>query len=795
MRARCQRACVPTVMVMQVGVVARRLRLPDDDEPAVGRAQHLDRRAVQPRQRLGRDHLFAASPATAPPRAEVHDAVEVGEDRVHVVGDDHHGRRCPRGRSRRPARPRSPGSAGRGCRAARRAAAAAGGAPAPARSAAAAARRRSTRPIGRSRVRLGADERRSARRPAAPLAPAARAPATGRPSGRRRARAARCRRRGCAATGRSSAVAAGSRSRRSRRPAGGRARSTSPAASGTSRGSPSAASTSRRRSARAPRRTRRRGRRGRRRARPCGRRDRRAPTANRHRARHDALAGASASSSARSSRTCHAWNVAVSGTSVSVIGRDGMCATARGVDQALHVGRRVLAVVDEHLDLACCDLRVDRRLVGAVGSLPSATASRNDSGVTQLEAERRRPTSDTMLSDAPIGVPANRCLISRDQAVVVAASPTTRDDRARVAAYPARCAGSTRPRSAVTCVDECADVGAASTTGADCRRRERRAARRRRARRGRDRVGVEQLLRPRVVADAVLDHELRRRNRPRVARRSARSRAGRRRGCVTMLVTSASGPASCSAMLPQKFSADDAPGSARRQSRHGRRRVEHAASPRRDAQPDEHHGRRPRLLRMILISARYGRLARMVKNGNHTHLGSVCWPDRRPPTCSTRRLRPGSPTATAATPGARRDLIEALAAAGRPSPSTRSSSAPPASARAASTATSRCSRPKASSAGMAGVGDFARFELTEALVGHHHHLACQECGAMTDVHLPPRARAAARRGAQRTRRRRGIRAELARARRGRGMRVPAARAPLGTRPATMTPATTDDVPM
>ena len=38
---------------------------------------------------------------------------------------------------------------------------------------------------------------------------------------------------------------------------------------------------------------------------------------------------------------------------------------------------------------------------------------------------------------------------------------------------------------------------------------------------------------------------------------------------------------------------------------------------------------------------------------------------------------------------------------------------------------------------MAGVGEFARFELTEALVGHHHHLACRECGAMTDVHLPP----------------------------------------------------------
>jgi len=35
-----------------------------------------------------------------------------------------------------------------------------------------------------------------------------------------------------------------------------------------------------------------------------------------------------------------------------------------------------------------------------------------------------------------------------------------------------------------------------------------------------------------------------------------------------------------------------------------------------------------------------------------------------------------------------------------------------------------------------GQGDFARFELAEELVGHHHHLACRGCGAMTDVELP-----------------------------------------------------------
>lgn len=38
---------------------------------------------------------------------------------------------------------------------------------------------------------------------------------------------------------------------------------------------------------------------------------------------------------------------------------------------------------------------------------------------------------------------------------------------------------------------------------------------------------------------------------------------------------------------------------------------------------------------------------------------------------------------------------------------------------------------------LAGHGDFARFELTEELVGrHHHHLVCGGCGAMTDIELP-----------------------------------------------------------
>jgi Fur family ferric uptake transcriptional regulator len=86
--------------------------------------------------------------------------------------------------------------------------------------------------------------------------------------------------------------------------------------------------------------------------------------------------------------------------------------------------------------------------------------------------------------------------------------------------------------------------------------------------------------------------------------------------------------------------------------------------------------------------------------------------------------------------GSRRDLIQALAEAGRPltvdeiverSPRQRPSSVYRNLAVFEAEGVVRR---------LAGVGDLARFELTEALVGHHHHLACQTCGAMTDVHLP-----------------------------------------------------------
>ena len=94
-------------------------------------------------------------------------------------------------------------------------------------------------------------------------------------------------------------------------------------------------------------------------------------------------------------RTCHAWNVAPAG--VERLGHRGHrdVLAPRRVDEPLHVGRRVLAVVDEHLDLV--DPRSARRRSPcpvAVGSLPSAIASRKRLGRHQSRPAacgQRRP--------------------------------------------------------------------------------------------------------------------------------------------------------------------------------------------------------------------------------------------------------------------------------------------------------------------------------------------------------------------------------------------------------------------
>jgi Fe2+ or Zn2+ uptake regulation protein len=39
---------------------------------------------------------------------------------------------------------------------------------------------------------------------------------------------------------------------------------------------------------------------------------------------------------------------------------------------------------------------------------------------------------------------------------------------------------------------------------------------------------------------------------------------------------------------------------------------------------------------------------------------------------------------------------------------------------------------------LAGADEFARYELTEDLAGHHHHLLCSGCGSVADVSASPR---------------------------------------------------------
>jgi Fur family transcriptional regulator, ferric uptake regulator len=39
---------------------------------------------------------------------------------------------------------------------------------------------------------------------------------------------------------------------------------------------------------------------------------------------------------------------------------------------------------------------------------------------------------------------------------------------------------------------------------------------------------------------------------------------------------------------------------------------------------------------------------------------------------------------------------------------------------------------------IAGTDDYGRFELSEALSGHHHHVVCTTCGTVEDLHASPK---------------------------------------------------------
>ena len=46
-------------------------------------------------------------------------------------------------------------------------------------------------------------------------------------------------------------------------------------------------------------------------------------------------------------------------------------------------------------------------------------------------------------------------------------------------------------------------------------------------------------------------------------------------------------------------------------------------------------------------------------------------------------------------------------------------------------------------------GDFARYELSEDLTGHHHHLICSSCGSVQDFILSPEIEAGIQKAASR----------------------------------------------
>ena len=55
-----------------------------------------------------------------------------------------------------------------------------------------------------------------------------------------------------------------------------------------------------------------------------------------------------------------------------------------------------------------------------------------------------------------------------------------------------------------------------------------------------------------------------------------------------------------------------------------------------------------------------------------------------------------------------------------------------------------------------GTGDFARYELAEHLMGHHHHMVCSTCGAVEDIVLPEALEEELERALRRIARQRGF---------------------------------------
>jgi Fur family transcriptional regulator, ferric uptake regulator len=87
---------------------------------------------------------------------------------------------------------------------------------------------------------------------------------------------------------------------------------------------------------------------------------------------------------------------------------------------------------------------------------------------------------------------------------------------------------------------------------------------------------------------------------------------------------------------------------------------------------------------------------------------------------------------------ARRSLVATLAAAGRPLSIPEILAADGAVAQSSAYRNLTALEAAGVVRRVTGVDDHGRFELAEALAGHHHHLACGRCGKVEDVTPSPR---------------------------------------------------------
>jgi Fe2+ or Zn2+ uptake regulation protein len=87
---------------------------------------------------------------------------------------------------------------------------------------------------------------------------------------------------------------------------------------------------------------------------------------------------------------------------------------------------------------------------------------------------------------------------------------------------------------------------------------------------------------------------------------------------------------------------------------------------------------------------------------------------------------------------ARRQLVETLAAAGRPLSIPEILAAAPAIPQSSAYRNVTALIDAKAVRRVAGADDHGRFELAEDLAGHHHHLICETCGQVVDITSSPR---------------------------------------------------------